>query len=471
MIEPWFPRNYHISDEIVLKKICFSGVNWQIFQVQPDSFILVAKEPIAKFWISSGLLDSAMLQPFDFGKEHFYFLQSPSNMLLAPVSFNQEFITYEDGKSFAVALSASRKIVPDKSFTEGVFVERYSRILPVVDDVMYEPDDILLGRWLSRGTEISASSIQRMLQLFPAVTRKGLEDILRTAHIVPSPIAKNIKSEVAESPKTKIIGKKELFSLPGREELENFFKDYIIDIVQNPDEYKNMGIDFPTAFILQGPPGCGKTYAVEKLVEYLDWPCFFVDSSSIGSPFIHETSKKIAEIFDEAIRSAPSVLVIDEMESFLSDRNRGGAGNDHHVEEVAEFLRKIPEASQRHVLVVAMTNMISTIDPAIRRKGRFDHIIEVGMPGKQEILAVLQSELEKVPHDNDIDIDKISEALIDHPMSDVSFVLREAARITAKSHKKTISSVAFDTVISALDKNNETEHRPIGFGVAVGDEK
>ena len=110
-----------------------------------------------------------------------------------------------------------------------------------------------------------------------------------------------------------------------------------------------MGIDFPTAFILQGPPGCGKTYAVERLIEYLDWPSFFVDSGSIGSPYIHETSKRISAIFDEAIKNAPSVLVIDEMESFLMDRANSMNGSGHHVEEVAEFLRRIPEAAQNHV--------------------------------------------------------------------------------------------------------------------------
>ena len=472
MIDPWLPRNYHISDNIVLKQICFSGQSWQIFQAEMESSVLIARESIAQFWISSGLLDSAILQSFDFGNERFYFLQSPSDMFLTPVSFDQEFITYEDGKSFALALSESRKIVPEKSFVGGVFVERYSRILPDEEDTMQTvSDDILLGRWLSRGTEISACSIQRMLQLFPTVTQNGLEDILKTAHMVPHAVTEKKRIETDKPKQEKIPKEKELFSLPGRETLETFFRDYIIDIVQNPDEYKNMGIDFPTAFILQGPPGCGKTYAVEKLVEYLEWPCFFIDSGSIGSPYIHETSKKIAGIFEEAIQQAPSVLVIDEMESFLSDRNGGGAGNGHHVEEVAEFLRKIPEATQKHVLVVAMTNMISSIDAAIRRKGRFDHIIEVGMPSKQEILAVLKNGLDKVPHDDDLDLEKICAILADHPISDVSFVMREAARITAKSHMKSISASILDAAVSGIAKNKKTEHRPIGFAVPDGDEK
>jgi SpoVK/Ycf46/Vps4 family AAA+-type ATPase len=101
-----------------------------------------------------------------------------------------------------------------------------------------------------------------------------------------------------------------------------------------------MGIDFPSAIVLHGPPGCGKTFAVERLVEFLDWPSFSIDSNSVGSPYIHQTSKKVSEVFEKAIDSAPSIVVIDEMESFLSERRSDNISGLHHVEEVAEFLKR-----------------------------------------------------------------------------------------------------------------------------------
>ena len=82
----------------------------------------------------------------------------------------------------------------------------------------------------------------------------------------------------------------------------------------------------------------------DKLTEYLGLPRYDIDANSVASPFIHDTSKKISEVFRKAIQSAPSVLVIDEMEAFLSDRSAAGLSGTHHMEEVAEFLRKIPEA-------------------------------------------------------------------------------------------------------------------------------
>ena len=167
--------------------------------------------------------------------------------------------------------------------------------------------------------------------------------------------------------------------------MEQFFNDNIVDIVLNQEQYKRMGISFPGATILHGPPGCGKTYAVEKLAEYLGWKRFDIDSSTVASSYIHDTSKKISEVFSAAIKAAPSILVIDEMEAFLSNRNMAGPSGTHHIEEVAEFLRRIPEAISKGVLVFAMTNMIDTIDPAILRRGRFDHIIEVKIDRKSVV--------------------------------------------------------------------------------------
>ena len=83
-------------------------------------------------------------------------------------------------------------------------------------------------------------------------------------------------------------------------------------------------------------PGCGKTYAVERLSEYLGWQRFDIDSSMIASLYIHDTSKKISEVFHSAIKAAPSILVIDEMEAFCPTEVWQGL-QEHHVEEVAEF--------------------------------------------------------------------------------------------------------------------------------------
>src|SRR3546814_3865420 len=92
------------------------------------------------------------------------------------------------------------------------------------------------------------------------------------------------------------------------------------------------------------PPGCGKTFAVEKLVEHLDWPFFSIDSGSIGSPFIHETGKKIAEAFEQAVKVSPAVVVIDEIDAFLAARD-SSAGGQHRSEEHTSELQSLMRIS------------------------------------------------------------------------------------------------------------------------------
>lgn len=94
-------------------------------------------------------------------------------------------------------------------------------------------------------------------------------------------------------------------------------------IVADEERYAAMGIGFPGGIILEGPTGCGKTYAVERLAEHLGWPSFSIEASSVASPYIHETSRKVAEIFSEAMKAAPAVVIIDEMDAFLASRDSG----------------------------------------------------------------------------------------------------------------------------------------------------
>ena len=255
--------------------------------------------------------------------------------------------------------------------------------------------------------------------------------------------------------------KADKFTLIGRPELEQFFNDNIVDIVLHQEQYQRMGIMFPGATILYGPPGCGKTYAVEKLSEFLGWQRFDIDSSTIASSYIHDTSKKISEVFKSAIEAAPSILVIDEMEAFLSGRGMAGPSGTHHVEEVAEFLRRIPEAISKGVLVFAMTNMIDAIDPAILRRGRFDYIVEVKMANSEEIEALLKFKFTDLPVDETVDTSKIAKELDGHPMSDITFVLREAGRFAVKRNLNLISDSCFTDALNLLPKKKE---RPkIGF--------
>jgi ATP-dependent 26S proteasome regulatory subunit len=170
-------------------------------------------------------------------------------------------------------------------------------------------------------------------------------------------------------------------------------------------------------------------------------------------------------MFTAAGDRAPSVLVIDEMEAFLTDRSTGEGSASHRVEEVAEFLRRIPEAARQRVLVVAMTNRIDTIDPAILRRGRFDHLVEVGVATTDEIEALLKDLLGTLPHADDVEPNKLARALGGRPLSDVGFVLREAGRLAARQAKDAIDMASLESAIAAAPaRDTQDAGRPrIGF--------
>ena len=195
-------------------------------------------------------------------------------------------------------------------------------------------------------------------------------------------------------------------------------------------------------------------------MDYLGLPKFEINSASIASPYIHDTAKRISGIFESAINAAPSVVVIDEMESYLSNREDSGTSG-HHFEEVAEFLRQIQAAQNNKVLIIAMTNMYSKIDPAILRRGRFDHHIEVGLPSQDEIYALLLNVTKKIALEETVDLKVLSEKLNGKTLADVTFIVKEAGLLSGQSGSDYITNEALNKAIEMLPK--EEVRRRIGF--------
>ena len=453
-----FPKNFFLAEGLNLVKLIARGDSWQIHLLSTGAKSLLVTASLFNFWESLRLVSKIQFKAFLFENACYYYLFSERE--LRNINEIHDFISAEEGYAYAISLKDTRNIIPNISLKNGIYVECISRILPMPNEIEYIPDEIILGTWLTGGLTVSALSARRLLQLQPLLDHNELSKIVTLAGLNrenPSIGSQNNNAKLIASQR------KSAFSLPGRRELENFFLENVIDIIENPSVYSAMNISFPGAFILYGPPGCGKTYAVDRLVEYLDWPVFYVESGTIGSSYIHETSKKISLLFKEAMENAPSVLVIDEMESFLSSRSQSAGGNNHHKEEMAEFLRKIPEASKNKVLIIGMTNMIESIDPAIRRRGRFDHSIEVGMPSYDDIYQLITSLLNDLPHDEYIDIHELSVRLQGNSVSDVAFIVKEAARLTARNHLKSITQENILIAIQNCCSLENNTKRTIGF--------
>lgn len=452
-LEAWLPVGFTLPDGTRTTVALQAGEQWQIAETAGRSRVLIAKADLAKRWADNGLIDLGAWQTIHFGADSMFAQSSPSGHWLAPVNDSRSPNTLNEALSFAVSLRDSRALDPTSAFQDALYVETLSRLLPTHALTTPIPDDIVLGTWLTGGAQVSVYSNRRVRSLLSWLGSAGLAEVMRQAGLTAPAAADSGDQSTIERP---------FFTLAGRPTLEQFFREHVIDIIEHAERYRALGIEFPSAIILYGPPGCGKTFAVERLVEYLGWPSFSIEATSIGSPYIHETSRKVADVFDKAIKESPSVLVIDEMEAFLADREMGAGSSHHRVEEVGEFLRRIPEAVASRVLIIAMTNRLEMIDPAIQRRGRFDHVVHVGMPSREEVESLMRALLVKVPTEN-LDLGASASSLAGRPLSDVAFVIREAARLAARSGRRSIDQASIANAIQSAPSRGPSEPRKIGF--------
>lgn len=466
-MKPEYSRGSKILNDTKVIELIHNAENYCIYKIEGISYAVYISEELYDTWkkLDEDVADFCNSRIIKH-EEGYLYVSAPGYKLYTPI-FGPYPEDQEEAMDFARALKVFCDKYPRNIYPNLLYDEKLNLMLPLyTKDETAETASEILGKWLSDGIPVDAINTEKVQVLCQWLEKEDIEEIILAAGIKfdknnSSSLEKHVEN--CKTEEVNSVSYDEEFQLQGREELTKFFNEQIIDYLRNKEDYNRMGISSLPATLLYGRPGSGKTYAVQQLATYLKLPCFEINSSSVASPYIHDTSKKISEMFSKAIEAAPSILIIDEMEAYLTSRSADS--QSHRVEEVDEFLRNIPKAIESQVIIFAMTNHIDMIDKAVLRKGRFDQIIEVGMPTKKEVLSVLTDSLNKLPCEDNIDLDQYAEILNGRPMSDVAFVIREASRIAVRNRSKVIKDEYIDVVVKELisKKKDKQEQRKIGF--------
>jgi transitional endoplasmic reticulum ATPase len=196
--------------------------------------------------------------------------------------------------------------------------------------------------------------------------------------------------------------------------------------LRHPELFQRLGIEPPKGVLLHGPPGCGKTLLARAVANESEANFFSINGPEIMSKFYGESEARLREIFQQAQQNAPSIIFIDELDAIAPKREEVTGEVERRV--VAQLLALMDGLSGRgNVIVIGATNRPGALDPALRRPGRFDREIEIGVPDKQGRYEILQIHTRGMPLAEDVDLKKLSEMSHGYTGADLAALCRETA--------------------------------------------
>jgi transitional endoplasmic reticulum ATPase len=231
---------------------------------------------------------------------------------------------------------------------------------------------------------------------------------------------KPAKEEVAKGPK---VAYEDIGGL--KDEVDKV-REMIELPLRHPELFEKLGVEAPKGVLLHGPPGTGKTLLAKAVASETSANFTSIGGPEIMSKFYGESEERLRDIFKEAAENAPSIIFIDEIDSIAPKRDEVTAETERRV--VAQLLALMDGLQTRgKVVVIGATNRPNALDPAIRRPGRFDREIEIGIPDKEGRLEILQIHTRGMPMDDDVDLVQLAGLTHGYVGADLAALTREAA--------------------------------------------
>lgn len=221
----------------------------------------------------------------------------------------------------------------------------------------------------------------------------------------------------------------------------------VVDFLKNPKKYHDLGARIPAGVLLEGPPGTGKTLLAKAVAGEAGVPFYSISGSDFVEMFVGVGASRVRDLFENAKKTAPSIIFIDEIDAVGRQRGAGlGGGNDEREQTLNQLLVEMDgfQDDGNSVIVIAATNRSDVLDPALLRPGRFDRKVLVGAPDVKGREAVLKVHAKNKPLASDVDLHNVATQTPGYVGADLENVLNEAALVAARQNKKEINAADID---------------------------
>lgn len=235
----------------------------------------------------------------------------------------------------------------------------------------------------------------------------------------------------------------------------------IVEFLKDPQKFTELGARIPKGVLLVGPPGTGKTLLARAVAGEADVPFFSISGSDFVEMYVGVGASRVRDLFDQAKKSAPSIIFIDEIDAVGRHRGAGmGGGHDEREQTLNQLLVEMDGfGNNEGIIIIAATNRPDILDPALLRPGRFDRQVTVGRPdlkGREEILKVHAKNKPLAP---DVDLKSVAHATIGFVGADLENLMNEAALLAAKRNKKAITMTEIDEATVKVEVGAEKKSR------------
>ncbi len=235
----------------------------------------------------------------------------------------------------------------------------------------------------------------------------------------------------------------------------------IVEFLKDPQKFTELGARIPKGVLLVGPPGTGKTLLARAVAGEADVPFFSISGSDFVEMYVGVGASRVRDLFDQAKKSSPAIIFIDEIDAVGRHRGAGmGGGHDEREQTLNQLLVEMDGfGNNEGIIIIAATNRPDILDPALLRPGRFDRQVTVGRPdlkGREEILKV---HAKNKPLGPDVDLKTVAHGTVGFVGADLENLLNEAALLAAKRNKKAITMTDIDEATIKVEVGAEKKSR------------